>query len=182
MSTPKGSRLMSIYIALLRGVNVGGTSKLAMSDLRALCQDAGFRDARTYIASGNVVFSSPLPEPDVKNILENSLNAHMGQSIAVMIRNTAEMTAILTENPFPQAPADRVVAFFLDTPALPSLLDSMTGQAADEQVRLGRREIYVWYGHGQGRSKLRIPAAKAATARNMNTIARLVDLAAETLA
>ncbi|HTH17336.1 MAG TPA: DUF1697 domain-containing protein, partial [Magnetospirillum sp.] len=158
---------------------VGGTGKLAMSDLRALCQDAGFQNVRTYIASGNVVFTSPLSEQEVKETLEVRLRDHAGTPIGAMVRTAAEMAAVLAHNPFLEAPEDRVVAIFLDSPASSDLLSGVTGQAEDEQIRIGCREIYVWYGHGQGNSKLRIPAAKAGTARNMNTIAKLAEMAAQ---
>lgn len=170
---------MMTFVALLRGINVGGTGKLAMSDLRALCQDAGFQNVRTYIASGNVVFTSPLAEQQVTEALESRLRNHAGTPIRVVVRTAAEMADILAQNPFPEAPGDRVVAIFLDAPASSDLLNGVTGQAADEHIRLGCREIFVWYGRGQGNSKLRIPAAKAGTARNMNTIAKLAEMAAQ---
>jgi uncharacterized protein (DUF1697 family) len=66
---------MAVYIALLRAVNVGGTGKLPMTTLRAMCGEAGFSRVRTYIASGNVVFASPRPESQVKAVLEAALKS-----------------------------------------------------------------------------------------------------------
>jgi uncharacterized protein (DUF1697 family) len=86
------------------------------------------------------------------------------------------MDAVLKANPFPGAPGKRVVAIFLDEKPPGDALDHVRGQGSEE-MRLGEREIYVRYGEDMGRSKLDIPAARAGTARNMNTVAKLVELA-----
>lgn len=168
---------MTAFIALLRAVNVGGTGKLPMSDLTALCAQAGFERVRTYIASGNVVFDDDRSEAQVKSVLEAALAAYAGKPVGVMVRTSAEMAAVLAGNPFPDAPSNRCTAIFLDRPPAADALDKVTGRK-DEELHLGRREIYVHYGHGVGTSKLKIPAAKAGTARNMNTVAKLVEMAA----
>ena len=83
---------------------------------------------------------------------------------------------MLKANPFPKAPPNHTVAIFLDEDAPADTLKNIKGQQ-DEEVRLGEREIYVAYGSGMGSSKLRIPAAAKGTARNINTIGKLVELA-----
>ena len=88
----------------------------------------------------------------------------------------AELAAVLKANPFPEAAPNRTVAIFLNKPPPATVLAEITGQAGEE-VRLGKREIYVHYRDGIGKSKLRIPAALDGTARNMNTIAKLTGLA-----
>jgi uncharacterized protein (DUF1697 family) len=169
---------MAKYVALLRAINVGGTGKLPMTDLKALCEDAGFAHVQTYIASGNVIFESAAPEPQVKAALERRLQAYAGAPIGVVVRTAAEMTAVLKANPFPKAAPSQAVAIFLDTPPPRDALDHAV-HVNDEKMALGKREIFVHYGSGMGRSKLRIPAAKAGTMRNMNTIAKLAELAAK---
>lgn len=169
---------MTAFIALLRAVNVGGTGKLPMRDLVAICETAGFAAAKTYIASGNAVFSSDQSEAQVKATLEEALHAYAGKPVGVLVRTAAEMAEILAANPFPDAAPNRTVAVFLDTAPPADVLETLTGQK-DETVRLGAREIYVHYGDGMGTSKLKIPAAKAGTARNMNTIAKLAGMAAK---
>lgn len=166
---------MASYVALLRAVNVGGTGKLPMEDLRSLCAKAGFTKVQTYIASGNVVFSCRKSERQVKAILEESLAAYAGKKIDVFVRTAAEMAKVAASNPFPGAPANRIMAFFLDAPPPRDTLDHVSGRK-DEQIALGAREIYVHYGEGMGKSKLRIRAAMAGTARNMNTVAKLAEL------
>ena len=169
---------MSIYIALLRAVNVGGTGKLPMSDLRTICESLGFAAVRTYIASGNVVFDSGLKEAAIKARLERSLEDYAGKPVGVLIRSGAEMAAVLAANPFQDAAPNRTVAIFLDRPPPMDTLERVTGQG-DEEIALGTREIYVHYGAGMARSKLKIPAAKDGTARNMNTVATLATWAAQ---
>jgi uncharacterized protein (DUF1697 family) len=169
---------MTAFIALLRAVNVGGTGKLPMEDLRALCARAGFAKVATYIASGNVVFESEDSEAVVKSALEASLQAYAGKPVGVLVRSGAEMAAVLKANPFPEAAPNRTVAIFLDGPPLAHALDDVRGRAGEE-IALGLREIYVHYGGGMADSKLKIPAAKSGTARNINTVAKLADMASK---
>lgn len=147
-----------------------------MQDLVRLCELAGFDNVRTYIASGNVVFSSRKGEAAVKAALERQLHDYAGKAVGVLVRSLAEMTEILAQNPFPKAAKNTTVAICLDAPPGENVLADVTGQVAEE-LALGKREIYVSYGAGMGRSKLKIPGAKTGTARNMNTIAKLVEIA-----
>jgi len=168
---------MTAYVALLRAVNVGGTGKLPMSELAAMCEAAGFEAVKTYIASGNVVFRSAKSETAVKAALEAALKAYGGKPVGVCVRTAGEMARVLADNPFPKGAPNRVLATFLDEAPPTDALEQAKG-VADEQMALGKREIYVHYGDGMGQSKLRIPAAAAGTARNMNTVAKLAEMAA----
>ena len=167
---------MTKDVALLRAVNVGGTGKLPMTELKSMCDSSGFVNARTYIASGNVVFESKLTEAAVKAKLEKCLASYAGKPVDVMVRTGPEMAAILAKNPFKSRAPNATVAIFLDERPPKDALKTITGQA-EQEVALGTREIYVHYGAGMGRSKLKIPAAKKGTARNMNTVAKLADWA-----
>ena len=169
---------MGAFVALLRAVNVGGTGKLPMSDLRALCEELGFGAVRTFIASGNAVFTSRKSEAAIKAALEKQLAAYAGKPVGVLVRSAAEMAQVLSDNPFPKAAPNRVMALFLDRAPPADTLAGLRGRR-DEQIQLGRREIYIHYGQGMGTSKLVIPAAKTGTARNMNTVATLAKMAAE---
>ena len=168
---------MTAYVALLRAVNVGGR-KLVMADLKAVADKLRFDNARTYIASGNLLFTGSDSESNVKSALEAALTEHMGKTVGVMIRTAKEMAAVAKANPFDSEPGNRVVAIFLDE-APPADAAKMAKNVADERIALGTREIYVHYPSGQGRSKLTIPAATAGTARNMNTVEKLAELAEE---
>lgn len=172
---------MTVYVALLRAVNVGGTSKLPMAELRQMAEELGFSLPRTFIASGNLLFESDLGEAQVRESLESRLAPHMGRHVPVMVRTAAEMAAVAAANPFPDAPGRRVLATFLPGPPPADALDYARGHDG-ERLALGTREIYVDYcGALLGRSKLKIPAALPGTARNMNTVAKLAELAQETL-
>jgi uncharacterized protein (DUF1697 family) len=169
---------MNSFVALLRAVNVGGTGKLPMVELKAMCEAAGFGSVKTYIASGNVVFQSKKTEAQVKVALEKALAAYAGKRVGVMVRTAAEMAEVLAKNPFRKMPANQTVAFFLDGPPAEDALRTVSNRTK-EDVRLGIREIYAYYPDGMGQSKLKIPAAKNGTARNMNTVAKLAEMAAE---
>jgi uncharacterized protein (DUF1697 family) len=168
---------MPSYVALLRAVNVGGTGKLPMAELKAMCAAEKFEGVQTYIASGNVVFRTSRSEAQIKAALEKRLKAYMGKPVGVIVRTAREMSGVLQANPFPDAPPNWTYVIFLDgrPPA-----DTRSGlkHQQDEEVRLGKREIYVTYGAGIGRSKLVIPAGANGTARNINTVAKLAELAA----
>jgi uncharacterized protein (DUF1697 family) len=165
---------MTTYAALLRAVNVGGTGKLPMSELRAMCVSVGFSNVRTYIASGNVVFESKLSEAAVKAKLERCLETYAGKPVGALIRTGAELAAVLANNPFGSAAPNQTVAIFLDAPPPADALDNVNGQQTEE-IACGTREIYVHYKDGIARSKLKIPAAGTGTARNMNTVAKLTE-------
>src|SRR5882757_9450949 len=134
---------MTTYIALLRAVNVGGTGKLPMADLKALCERAGFAKVKTYIASGNLVFESKLPEVKVKAALEGALQNYAGKPVGVLLRNAAEMAAVLKNNPFTKAAPNLTVAIFLDAAPPKDALKNVVHQNAGEEIELGTREIYV---------------------------------------
>jgi|SRR6516164_9733665 uncharacterized protein (DUF1697 family) len=167
---------MPAYIALLRAVNLGGYGKLPMAELKAMCVAAGFSKVQTYIASGNVVFETKMSAKKIKAVLEARLQSYAGKPVGVLVRTLDEIAAVLESNPFPDSAPNRTVAIFLDQPPAASALDDVRGMK-DEELRLGTREIYVRYGALMGQSKLKIPAAKTGTARNMNTVAKLVELA-----
>jgi uncharacterized protein (DUF1697 family) len=169
---------VAAWIALLRAVNVGGTGKLPMSDLKAICEELGFGAVRTYIASGNVVFTSRKSEAAVKAALEKRLAAYAGKPVGVLVRSAAEMALVAADNPFPKAAPNRTMAVFLDRAPPADALAGIRGQQ-DEEIRLGRREIYIHYGQGMAKSKLVIPAAKIGTARNINTVEVLARMAGE---
>jgi len=166
---------MTAFVAFLRAVNVGGTGRLPMSDLREMCNELGLADVQTYIASGNLTFDSNESKASIKAALEGRLRDYMGKDVGVIVRTASELRATLNENPFPDRNPKFTVAIFLDRKPPKDALDMATGRI-DEDMQLGTREIYVYFGSGMGRSKLKIPAAKDATARNMNTIKKMVAL------
>lgn len=166
---------MPVCIALLRAVNVGGTGKLPMTELKSMCEAIGCLNVRTYIASGNVIFETPKSKKQVQRALETQLESYLGKPVGVIVRTPAELEAVLEANPFPGRAPDRTVVVFLDDPLPVDSLKRATG-IADEEMQLGLQSIYIHYSSGIGKSKLKIPDAKNGTARNVNTIAKLVEL------
>ena len=114
----------------------------------------------------------------MKAALETSLKDYAGKSVGVLVRTGAEMAEVLAGNPFPNAAPNRTMAIFLDEAPPDDALDAVAGRNGEE-IQLGRREVYVHYGNGMADSKLKIPCAKAGTARNMNTVAKLAEMAAK---
>ena len=170
---------MTAYVALLRAVNLMRTSRLAMADLKRIGEELGFGSPRTFIASGNLVFTSDKTEAQVCKALEQALEKHMGKPVGVLVRTAAEMAAVAKANPFKNSPPNRVLALFLPEKPSKDALGDVRGQQ-EERIALGKREIYIDYGElGAGRSKLKIPAAAAGTARNMNSVAKLAEMAKE---
>lgn len=168
---------MSAFVALLRAVNVGGRT-LKMDDLSRIAVRLGLGSPRTFIASGNLLFTSDRSEGELKRELEKALQEHMGKPVGVLLRTASEMAAIWAANPFKSEAGNKVVAIFLDEPPPKDVTESAKN-IADERLALGHREIYVHYPSGQGLSKLRVAAAQRGTARNMNSVAKLAELARE---
>ena len=168
---------MTAYVALLRGINLG-KRRLKMEDLRRIAAGLGLESPETYIASGNLLFASDKSEKALKTELEKRLAEHMGAPVGVMIRTARQMADIAGANPFAREPGNKVVAIFLDHAPPKGAPDDAKNVAA-ERIKLGEREIYVHYPDGQGPSKLVIPAAAWGTARNMNSVAKLAEMAKE---
>jgi uncharacterized protein (DUF1697 family) len=168
---------MTAYVALLRAVNVGGTGALPMAELRAMGEDCGFANVRTYIASGNLLFESPQDEAAIKAALEAKLEGRAGRPVEIFVRSHAELTAIIAADPFPDAHGSRHLVYFQDHPPTPDLI-AQCRDINGERLALGVRELYVDYGDGIRFTKLKIPGKTERTGRNMNTVQKLATLLA----
>ncbi len=169
---------MPVYIALLRAINVGGTGKLPMTELKAICEKLGFTDVKTYIQSGNVLFRSDETEAKVGRELDEALGKVLGKKPGVMLRSRREMQTIVENAPFPDAKPNYLLVSFLPDAPPKDALDRMVAPDGEEAVVAGR-EIYVHYPVGSGKSKLKLPALAAGTSRNLNTVRKLAEMAAE---
>jgi uncharacterized protein (DUF1697 family) len=170
---------MTVFAALLRAVNVGGTGMLPMKDLAALCTKLGFQNVRTYIQSGNVVFASRLSRTRVRESLEKALAVRMGKKVDVILRDAAELRQVLEANPFRSADPSRVAVAFCSEPVQKELFDAVV-IPGNEQIVAGRQEVYIHYPDGMGRSKLKLPKIDGvATVRNINTVTKLVAMVGE---
>lgn len=169
---------MPVYVALLRAVNVGGTGALPMAELKTICEGLGFTDVKTYIQSGNVLFRSDATEKAVEEKLDEALGRKMGKRPGVMVRNRKELDEIVANVPFPEAKPNFLLVCFLPGMAPADALDKMVAPDGEE-AKLAGREIYVHYPIGSGRSKLKLPALRPGTSRNLNTVRKLAEMVAE---
>ena len=178
---------MAGFIALLRGINVGGRSKVPMAELRTLCEKLGWVGVRTYIQSGNVVFESDGKAPALEAALEEALSAHFGFSPAVIVRSAAQLKALAAANPFPEASEaepNRVLVGLSKAKPKAGAADAIRLKAAPgEQIEEAGGALWFHYPEGVGRSKL-TPAlidravGSPLTARNWRTIVTLGEMVA----
>ena len=168
---------MTAFVALLRAMNVAGTGKLPMSELRRIGEQCGFANVRTFIASGNLLFESDLDETKVQARIEAGLEAFFGKPVPVFVRTAAELAATAAANPFDDDKPNRVMAHFIEGEPVASML-AEARDVAGERMALGPRSIIVSYGEGIGKTRLKLPAVKAGTARNMNSVAKMAAMLA----
>jgi uncharacterized protein (DUF1697 family) len=175
------------FVALLRAVNVGGTGKIRMADLLALCGDLGFADAATFLQSGNVVFSARGSDKAVAKKLADAIEDSHGFRPAVIVRTADELAEVIAQNPFPEAaktePNRLLVSFLAGPPAEDATVRIAAVKVDREKLHLAGRELYVHYADGgMGTSKvtnvvLERALGVQATARNWNTVGKLLVLA-----
>lgn len=167
---------MVALAALLRAVNVGGNTALPMERLRALCEAAGFERVRTYIQSGNVVFETSLSPDVARENLAAALTESSGASTGVLVRDAAAMRQIVADLPG-QARQQRGRLLPARAPDAAEMA-KVVAPGGERMVAHGR-ELYVHYPNGMGRSKLKLPAAREGTMRNMNTVKKLAAMLEE---
>jgi uncharacterized protein (DUF1697 family) len=182
---------MTVMVVLLRGVNVGGHSKVPMADLRKWAEAAGFENVKTYIQSGNLVCTTP--EKDSAAVAESFRKILVAEtelkSPAVMARTRDELAAVIDANPFAQRGEDEAhmhVSFMAPDVDLSKALDGLDldSYAPEEVVAVGH-EVYLFLPNGMGRSKLATDLAKnkskrpQGTARNWRTTTKLLAMADE---
>ena len=160
---------------MLRAVNVAGTGKLPMAELKAIGLGCGFSNVRTFIASGNLLFDSDLAEAEVAERVADGVAAFFGKPVPVFVRSAAEMAAVAAGNPFADDKPSRVMAHFIADPPSAAML-AEARDVAGERMALGPRMIYVSYGEGIGKTRLKLPAVRHGTARNLNSVARMAEL------
>lgn len=168
---------MTAYVALVRAVNVTGTGMLPKEELKAMGEACGFENVRTFINSGNLLFTSKLAESTVQKRIEEKLAEYFGKRVPAFVRSAGEMAAAANQNPFADDHPSRVMAHFVDEKPVQAMLDEAR-DVHGERLALGPRLIYVSYGDGIGKTKLKLPAIKKGTARNMNSVAKIADLLA----
>jgi uncharacterized protein (DUF1697 family) len=170
---------MNTYVAFLRGINVGRNTMISMKELAAICTNMGLLDVRTYLNSGNVIFKSPLPDPELQTILETELSVKRGKEIGVIVRSHGDLERVVKDNPFTEAVPSQIGVLLVTEPVAKNILAEFVIPGREEVVP-GKREVYVHYPDGMGRSKLKWPLSlRGGTMRNINTLSKLASLAGE---
>jgi uncharacterized protein (DUF1697 family) len=178
---------VTVQIALLRAINVGGRAKVAMSDLRDVMTALGFAGVRTLLQSGNVVFGAARQSGRaLEDALEAAVARTLGFHVDIVVRSAAQWRAIVDSNPFPEEaardPGHLVLMALKDRPAKRSLDELRAAHRGPEVVRADGSQLYLYYPDGIGRSKLTNALiekhlACRATGRNWNTVLKLAELA-----
>jgi len=172
-------------IALFRGINVGGKNLLPMKELVAVLEELGCRDVRTYIQSGNAVFTCAGREaPKLPERIRQAIKKLRGFEPQVLVLEPGEIEQAMKNNPFPEAvdePQTLHVGFLATTPAAPDLEGLENLRIPSEQFRLIGQVFYLHAPAGIGNSRLAAGAEKRLgvpmTARNWKTVCRLRDMA-----
>ncbi len=173
---------MTSRIALLRGINVGGNRKLPMADLRALAAEMGLANARTYVASGNLVFDSEDSPAALEKKLEAAIEGRFGFAVDVIVRTGKEWAAAADSNPFPEesrAAPNLVMIVVGKQPPDEDAVAALRARAGpNEKVERVGEAIWIWFGDGAGRSKLGTgPRTGVWTSRNWRTVQALREMA-----
>jgi uncharacterized protein (DUF1697 family) len=177
---------VAVFIALLRAINVGGTGKLPMRDLKSACEIAGLKQVSTYIASGNIVFASEKSAPAVKTLIAGLLRDRFGLTKNhTLIRMPEDLAKVIARNPFVDAASERpnlLMINFLDDSPPTGAAAALAAYDGPERLHLDGDHLYIDYAGGVARSKLtaafldkalKVPA----TGRNWNTTNKLLDMA-----
>lgn len=180
---------LTVYVAMLRGINVGGQKIVKMEQLRDSFETLGFHHVRTYVQSGNVIFEAPKTSSNIlsKNI-EGNILSDFGFSVPMVLRTSDEMKKIVGDNPFlKEGGIDRskLHVTFLSTLPAEAALENLDGlNAAPDRFRIKGREVYLYCPNGYGRTKLSNTALEkllsiVATTRNWKTVNKLVGMSSE---
>ena len=173
------------WIALLRGIGASTHKKMSMQDLREACSLNGLNDVSTYIASGNLLFSSSRPKRDISALLDDIIASFDLQNAAIL-RQPAELKKTITNNPYEDAASQRpnhlLLAFYNSKVDL-AISEKLSSWPGAERLCSLERELYVDYHDGVGRSKLTQALIdkqlnQVGTARNWNTVRKLIELSA----
>jgi uncharacterized protein (DUF1697 family) len=175
---------MTVYVSMLRAVNVGGTSRIKMDALRRAYESMGFSDVRTLLQSGNVVFRSRITDrARLVRRIEQELERQLELGVVVIVRTLAEMASIVDRGPVlsPRADPSRLLVMFLaDVPESRAQATLQKWHKGPEMLELRGPEIYLYYPAGIARSKLSTAVIEskldvAGTARNWNTLTKLLE-------
>ncbi|WP_341280070.1 DUF1697 domain-containing protein [Paenibacillus sp. FSL H8-0537] len=178
---------MAIYIALLRGINVGGHKIIKMQDLQRMFEQLGVQQVKTYIQSGNVLFESDAPADQLRQQIQQEIMAVFGFDVPVVIRTNTELAAIVASSPFDadqlQAGENIYVALLADTPTEEGKQRLLACSSEVDDYRLHDSEVYIYCRQSVRKSMfsnnlLEKKLGVSATSRNWQTMNKLLSLTA----
>ncbi len=174
-------------IAILRGINVGGKRKILMSDLRSMCEDVGLKKVKTYIQSGNLIFTSERQNSDLEAVLEQSIQKTFGFEVPVIARTAGDVLSLQNNNPFLAEGTDISQLHLTFLKKKPSAEDRYKIQATSldkDKFKIDGKEIFIFCSGKYHQSKLtnnffEKKLKSAATTRNWKTVLKLIELSKE---
>jgi uncharacterized protein (DUF1697 family) len=172
---------VSRYVALLRGVNVGGSKRVPMADLRVLLEQQGYREIRTLLNSGNAVFTGSAERIAVHSQrIRSAISEGLGVDVPVIVKTAREVAAVVADNPLKAVatdPSRYLVALTRDAKSLSALAAVSAAGGAGDEFRIGRHAAYLWCANGILESTLAVALLKgrgdAITTRNWATVAKI---------
>jgi uncharacterized protein (DUF1697 family) len=176
---------MTRWIALLRGINVGGHNKIPMAELRALCSNIGWQDVATYIQSGNILFGAAGSMSALEKQLAEAIACHFGHRIHVIVRPAAAWPLYVRLNPFPEASAaepNRVMLALAKGKLAPDAADNLNlYTTSGESIAQRNDSLWIHYASGSARSKITPAlldrlAGSPVTTRNWRTVLQINDM------
>lgn len=175
---------LNVQVGLLRGINVAGQKKVPMSELRELVSGIGFRDVKTYIQSGNLIFRSAHSEKKASAALESAIAEHFGFNVEVVVVPAKKWLNYAKASPFPDAEEERPKTLLLGVSKSgpnKDALETIMGYAVSERAKVSGKALWIDFVNGSGRSKIR-PAVlqralgSSATTRNWRTVQKLAEM------
>lgn len=173
---------MNTYIALLRGINVGGHKKILMADLKLLLESIGLQNVQTYIQSGNVVFNSK-EETHLASKIAKAIEAKYGFKVPVLVKKASELSEILSKCPFFDEKREKSYFILLEEKPTQELMDLTAAFSnTNEEFHITENSVYIYYAVGAGKAKMGVNFFERklkvkATARNYRTMAKLIAFA-----
>jgi uncharacterized protein (DUF1697 family) len=180
--------MAATYVALLRGINLGARNKVSMADLRELFADLDAEDVKTYVQSGNVVFSTGVARAELEKAVVGEIKHRLGLELAVVFLTKAELARVVAANPFTKAQSDPLklhVTFLAEKPAAKNVAAVKKLEFEPDEFKVTTKAVYLHCPQGYGRSKLsnaffEKQLGVPATTRNWRTVTTLAELSADT--
>ena len=173
---------MSKWIALLRGINVGGKNRILMADLREALSSSGLEEVQTYIQSGNLIFSSRLSAAEIRKRICATINTGWNIDVPVLVIKASELARIQSDNPYESLDPKSVHLTLLGKkPAADAVKRACQVDIGDDQFQIVGKCVYVHCPSGYAKTKIHNnffeqKLGVLATSRNWKTVCKLVDL------